>query len=61
MNDQRKVIFAQRREIMEAKDVDEIVADMRHQVIHDLVDDFMPPALLPRAVADRGARGVASS
>jgi preprotein translocase subunit SecA len=42
MNDQRKVIFAQRREIMEAKDLSEIVADMRHQVIEDLVDDFMP-------------------
>nr|WP_246849448.1 preprotein translocase subunit SecA [Rubellimicrobium arenae] len=47
MNDQRKVIFAQRREIMESKDVNEIVADMRHQVIHDLVDDFMPPRSYP--------------
>jgi len=47
MNDQRKVIFAQRREIMEAKDVNEIVADMRHQVIHDLVDDFLPPRSYP--------------
>jgi len=41
------VIFAQRREIMEAKDVNEIVADMRHQVIHDLVDDFLPPRSYP--------------
>ncbi|HVG47486.1 MAG TPA: preprotein translocase subunit SecA [Rubellimicrobium sp.] len=47
MNDQRKVIFAQRREIMESKDVNEIVADMRHQVIHDLVDDFLPPRSYP--------------
>ncbi len=47
MNDQRKVIFAQRREIMEAKDVNEIVADMRHQVVQDLVDDFMPPRSYP--------------
>ncbi len=47
MNDQRKVIFSQRREIMEAKDVNEIVADMRHQVVGDLVDDFMPPRSYP--------------
>ncbi|EYD75349.1 Protein export cytoplasm protein SecA ATPase RNA helicase [Rubellimicrobium mesophilum DSM 19309] len=47
MNDQRKVIFAQRREIMEAQDVNEIVADMRHQVIDDLMDDFMPPRSYP--------------
>ncbi|MEL7460138.1 MAG: preprotein translocase subunit SecA, partial [Pseudomonadota bacterium] len=43
MNDQRKVIFAQRREIMEAKDLSEIVTDMRHEVIDDLVDQYMPP------------------
>ncbi|MCB1335421.1 MAG: SEC-C domain-containing protein, partial [Roseivivax sp.] len=43
MNDQRKVIFAQRREIMEAKDVSEIAADMRHQVIDDLVEEYIPP------------------
>ncbi|MEQ3624166.1 MAG: preprotein translocase subunit SecA [Celeribacter sp.] len=42
MNDQRKVIFAQRREIMESKDLSEIVRDMRHQVIDDLVDECMP-------------------
>jgi preprotein translocase subunit SecA len=47
MNDQRKVIFSQRREIMEARDVNEIVADMRHQVVQDLVDDFMPPRSYP--------------
>jgi preprotein translocase subunit SecA len=43
MNDQRKVIFGQRREIMEAQDLSEIVEDMRHQVIDDLVDTHMPP------------------
>ncbi len=43
MNDQRKVIFAQRREIMEAEDLSEIAQDMRHQVIDDLVDTYMPP------------------
>ncbi len=43
MNDQRKVIFSQRREIMESQDVSEITGDMRYQVIDDLVDQYMPP------------------
>ncbi len=43
MNDQRKAIFGQRMEIMEAEDIAEIAEDMRVQVIDDLVDDFMPP------------------
>ena len=42
MNDQRKVIFGQRREIMEAEDLAEITQDMRHQVIDDLMAQFMP-------------------
>ncbi|AEM42044.1 preprotein translocase subunit SecA [Ketogulonicigenium vulgare] len=42
MNDQRKVIFSQRREIMEAQDLSETVGDMREQAIEDLVGDFMP-------------------
>ncbi len=49
MNDQRKVIFAQRREIMEAQDLSEIVTDMRHEVIDDLVDLYAPP----KAYADQ--------
>ncbi|MGL4279083.1 MAG: preprotein translocase subunit SecA [Albidovulum sp.] len=43
MNDQRKVIFSQRLEIMEAEDVEEIATDMRQQVIDDLVDEYLPP------------------
>ncbi len=43
MNDQRKVIFSQRREIMESQDVSEITKDMRHEVIEDLIDTYMPP------------------
>ncbi|WP_373354881.1 preprotein translocase subunit SecA [Pseudoroseicyclus sp. CXY001] len=49
MNDQRKAIFGQRLEIMEAEDVAEITRDMRHQVIEDLVATAMPP----RAYADQ--------
>ncbi|MES2144217.1 MAG: preprotein translocase subunit SecA, partial [Pseudomonadota bacterium] len=47
MNDQRKAIFGQRLEIMEAEDVTEIAEDMRLQVIEDLVDQFMPPKSYP--------------
>ncbi|WP_371061331.1 preprotein translocase subunit SecA [Rhodosalinus sp. 5P4] len=43
MNDQRKVIFSQRREIMEAEDLSDVVRDMRHQVVDDLVDTYLPP------------------
>ena len=43
MNDQRKLIFGQRREIMEAQDLSEIVQDMRYEVIEDLVTQYMPP------------------
>ena len=43
MNEQRKVIFSQRRDIMEAKDLSEVTKDMRDQVIDDLVHDYMPP------------------
>ena len=42
MNDQRKAIFEQRREIMESKDLSEIVKDMRDETIDDLVDEFIP-------------------
>ncbi|MEZ5686831.1 MAG: SEC-C metal-binding domain-containing protein, partial [Paracoccaceae bacterium] len=43
MNDQRKAIFSQRREIMESTEISEIVRDMRVQVIDDAIDEFMPP------------------
>lgn len=43
MNEQRKVIFSQRRDIMEDSDLSEVARDMRLQVIDDLVDEYMPP------------------
>ena len=49
MNDQRKAIFGQRLEIMGAEDINEITQDMRHQVIDDLVEQYMPP----RSYADQ--------
>ncbi len=43
MNDQRKAIFEQRIEFMTDDDVDEVVRDMRHQAVEDLVTRHIPP------------------
>ncbi len=43
MNDQRKVIFDQRLELMRDEAVDETIADMRHAVIEDLIAKHIPP------------------
>jgi preprotein translocase subunit SecA len=42
MNDQRKVIYEQRIELMRVDDVSETVADMRHEVIEELVHACIP-------------------
>jgi preprotein translocase subunit SecA len=42
MNDQRKVIFEQRLDLMRDDAVDETVADMRHSVIEELVAKHIP-------------------
>ena len=43
MNDQRKVIYDQRREIMDSESVEDIVKDMRHEVIEESVAASIPP------------------
>ena len=42
MNDQRKVIFEQRLDIMSEDDVSETISDMRHQVVDELVKKHIP-------------------
>ncbi len=42
MNDQRKAIYAQRREIMESEDVSDIIKDMRDEVVEVLVTNAIP-------------------
>ncbi|WP_072370429.1 preprotein translocase subunit SecA [Hyphomicrobium sp. NDB2Meth4] len=42
MNDQRKVIFEQRIDIMGEEDVSETVKDMRHQLVDELVRQNIP-------------------
>ncbi|MBT1157326.1 preprotein translocase subunit SecA [Aminobacter anthyllidis] len=41
-NDQRKVVFEQRIELMDATSLTEIVGEMRHDVIEDLVSKHIP-------------------
>ncbi|MBP2313634.1 preprotein translocase subunit SecA [Azospirillum soli] len=42
MNDQRKVVYEQRREIMDTEDISETVKEMRHQVIANMVATAIP-------------------
>jgi len=43
MNDQRKVIFDQRLDIMGQEDVSETVVELRNELIEELVTRFIPP------------------
>ncbi|MFN7158038.1 MAG: preprotein translocase subunit SecA [Erythrobacter cryptus] len=47
MNDQRKVVYEQRAEIMDAEAVDDVVTDMRHDTINALVGAACPPGSYP--------------
>jgi preprotein translocase subunit SecA len=47
MNDQRKVIFEQRLDLMRDEAVDETIADMRHDVVNELVNKFLPANAYP--------------
>jgi preprotein translocase subunit SecA len=56
MNDQRKVIFEQRVEWMRDEAVNEIVADMRHAAIEDLVAKHVPENAYPEQWDTKGLR-----
>ncbi|MBN9412556.1 MAG: preprotein translocase subunit SecA [Candidatus Paracaedimonas acanthamoebae] len=47
MNDQRKIIYEQRREMMETDDVSELVQHMREDVIDKLISTFIPANVYP--------------
>src|SRR5690606_26148963 len=47
MNDQRKVVYEQRRELMDVEDVSDTIAAMRHEVISDLVARHVPAKSYP--------------
>ena len=42
-NDQRKVIYQQRAELLESTDISETIAAMRDGVMHDTVSEHIPP------------------
>lgn len=42
-NDQRKVIYEQRNELLEVTDVGETIAAMRHDVIDNMASTYVPP------------------
>ncbi|MET0640718.1 MAG: SEC-C metal-binding domain-containing protein, partial [Hyphomicrobium sp.] len=44
MNDQRKVIFEQRLDIMGQEDVSDTVVELRNELVDELVTRFIPPA-----------------
>ncbi|MEL1250088.1 preprotein translocase subunit SecA [Aurantiacibacter gilvus] len=47
MNDQRKVIYEQRAEIMDSERVDDVVEDMRRDAINAIVHETCPPGSYP--------------
>jgi preprotein translocase subunit SecA len=47
MNDQRKAIYGQRKELMQAEEVTELVTDMRHEVTEDFVAAHIPERMMP--------------
>ena len=47
MNDQRKVIYEQRREIMSSDDLSAMIVDMRHEALDDMVARTIPENALP--------------
>lgn len=42
-NDQRKVVYAQRNELMEATDISDIIVEIRKDVINSLITQYIPP------------------
>ncbi|MGN6690868.1 MAG: SEC-C metal-binding domain-containing protein, partial [Sphingopyxis sp.] len=47
MNDQRKVIYEQRGEIIDSETVDEVMAEMRAETVNAIVADACPPGSYP--------------
>ena len=56
MNDQRKVVFEQRRDMMGQDSLEELIAEMREGVVDDLVARHMPPDAYPEAWDIAGLR-----
>ena len=48
-NDQRKVVYEQRNELMESDNMRDIVDDLREEVVPDVIDQFIPQGSLEEA------------
>ena len=57
MNDQRKVIFEQRLDIMAEEDVSETIRDLRHQLVHELVRTHIPEKAYAEQWNTQGSQG----
>ena len=42
-NDQRRVVYQQRNELMEEEEIADTVTEMRHDVFEDVINQFIPP------------------
>jgi preprotein translocase subunit SecA len=60
MNDQRKVIFEQRLDIMGEEDVSETIRDFRHQLVHELVRQHIPEKAYAEQWDCKGLKGAVS-
>ena len=47
MNDQRKVIYEQRKELMSADDVSDTIIEMRDEYLEDVISSYVPHGLAP--------------
>lgn len=56
MNDQRKVIYEQRADIMDADTVGDVVADMRAELVNSIVGEACPPNSYPEQWDVEGMR-----
>ncbi|VAX08759.1 Protein translocase subunit SecA [hydrothermal vent metagenome] len=45
-NDQRKVVYQQRDELMDVDDISGTISDLRHDVVNDLISIYIPPESL---------------
>ncbi|UAK26236.1 preprotein translocase subunit SecA [Sphingomonas nostoxanthinifaciens] len=61
MNDQRKVVYEQRSDIMDAEAVDDVVADMRAETINAIVADACPAGSYPEQWNIEGLKESVSS
>ena len=56
MNDQRKVIYEQRADIMDAESVADVITDMRAETIASIISVHCPKARIPSSGMSKASR-----